>query len=243
MREIDKTAMSYWFPKIEAAGLPVPRTTMVPMPTDAQRDLFRSFDQEQMHGEYAAFVKTLEPIAESLGYPCFVRTEFTSAKHDWELACYVKAYAELADHISHIVYFSECCAPGGELGYNFWAIREFLPTMPIGVCRGYSNMPICREFRFFVEDDKVVCWHPYWPRHALDDGNPVYSGPPMSYEEFCTPPDLAALEKIASDAGRAVGGAWSVDLLETKRGWFLTDMAEAHRSFHWEGCQVHGKQR
>lgn len=34
--------------------------------------------------------------------------------------------------------------------------------------------------------------------------------------------------------------AWSVDVLETRRGWFVTDMAEAARSFHWPGCEHAG---
>lgn len=28
----------------------------------------------------------------------------------------------------------------------------------------------------------------------------------------------------------------SVDILDTEKGWFVTDMAEADKSFHWEGC-------
>ena len=46
-----------------------------------------------------------------------------------------------------------------------------------------------------------------------------------------------ALIALAEKASRAVGGAWSIDLLETRRGWVLTDMAEAHRSWHdWPDC-------
>lgn len=44
------------------------------------------------------------------------------------------------------------------------------------------------------------------------------------------------LSVLAAHAGSVVGGAWSVDILETERGWMVTDMAEAHKSFHWEGC-------
>jgi len=35
------------------------------------------------------------------------------------------------------------------------------------------------------------------------------------------------LTEYANATGRAVGGAWSIDILETKRGWHVTDMAEA----------------
>jgi hypothetical protein len=42
---------------------------------------------------------------------------------------------------------------------------------------------------------------------------------------------------LANAAGRAVGGVWSIDLLETQRGWMVTDMAEAEKSWHeWPDC-------
>ena len=48
--------------------------------------------------------------------------------------------------------------------------------------------------------------------------------------------DLLTLVQLATKAGRALGGSWSVDILETARGWFITDMAEADRSFHLPDC-------
>jgi hypothetical protein len=45
------------------------------------------------------------------------------------------------------------------------------------------------------------------------------------------------LTDLANAAGRAVGGAWSIDVLETRRGWYVTDMAEAASSWHeWPEC-------
>jgi hypothetical protein len=40
----DRTALSYWFPKIQAAGIPVPRTTIVRMPKEAQEAIWAAFD-------------------------------------------------------------------------------------------------------------------------------------------------------------------------------------------------------
>jgi hypothetical protein len=40
------------------------------------------------------------------------------------------------------------------------------------------------------------------------------------------------LTEYANATGRAVGGAWSIDILETKRGRHVTDMAEAAKSWH-----------
>ena len=47
---------------------------------------------------------------------------------------------------------------------------------------------------------------------------------------------MAELRNLASAAGKAVGGEWSVDILETRRGWYITDMAEAYKSWHWKDC-------
>ena len=35
-----------------------------------------------------------------------------------------------------------------------------------------------------------------------------------------------------------MGGHWSVDILETERGWYVTDMALAPRSWHWPHCKA-----
>jgi hypothetical protein len=114
-------------------------------------------------------------------------------------------------------------------------VREFLPTMPVGVCPRYGNMPVCREYRYFIEDGRYCCSHPYWPMEALVDG-----GFDISQQEFdalCAG-RTQALDRIAIDAGEALGGAWSVDVLETERGWIVTDMAEASKSYHWAGCKT-----
>lgn len=121
-------------------------------------------------------------------------------------------------------------------------MREYLPIIPHGICRNYGNMPVCREFRFFVDDGVIRCRHPYWPDHALEQGGLNLTL--AKYNELCRLPDMndglepEAIDRLAEAAGRAVGGSWSIDILETKRGWFVTDMAEAHKSYHWEACDV-----
>lgn len=234
--KIDKTALSYWFPKLAAANLPVPKTRLITMPTEAQRCVGQVLWGEEPTQErrvaFDGFLATLTSVVAAMGLPCFLRTDHTSNKHDWDKACYVTDVAKLQQHVFQIAEFSECCDMIG-LPYQIWAVREFLPTMPHGICPRYGNMPVCREFRFFVDDGNVQCSHPYWPRQSLDDGG--WSGSDVEFEMLCAQPH--ELAEIASAAGNVVGGSWSIDILETKRGWHVTDMAEAERSFHWEGCQ------
>lgn len=228
----DKNSMRFWFPKIEAAGLPVPKTIMFEMPDAAQVDAWRLIDNAEPNGEFAKFCAMVATRAAEIGFPLFVRTGTTSGKHDWDTTCNVQSADVLKDHIFSLIYFSECC----ELAWDVIALREFLPTMPVGKCPRYTNMPVCKEFRFFAEDGEVKCSHPYWPRYALEQGG--FDIVDANYEALCACPDIAELTDIAARASKACGGAWSVDLLETKRGWFLTDMALAAASFHWDGCKA-----
>lgn len=233
----DLTALSYWFPKIEAAGVPVPRTVLLDMQRAAQECVFAAFDGDSGPDNGSAlttFLDEIDAAAKTVGgYPFFLRSDHTSGKHNWDKNCFVQTPEALSRHIFGIVEYSEMAGVLG-LPWDRWAVSEFLPTIPLGVCPGFGDMPICKEFRFFVEDGKVRCWHPYWPEHALEQGE---APDDLDFEALCRMDDEHALRALAEAAGRAVGGSWSIDILETKRGWFVTDMAEAHKSFHWEGCE------
>ena len=234
MADTDKTCMSYWFPKIEAAGLPVPQTTMLNMPEEALRDVWRAFDNEEMIGDAQLFFKEVEAIAWKIGFPVFLRSGQTSGKHEWSNTCFVCNIPSIKEHIINILYFSACIGMPDTL---VWAIREMLLIQPIGICLGYHGMPVNREFRYFVDGSKILCLHPYWPRHALEIGKCSITD--EQYISLCAPPP-PEVDSIARAAGRTLGGKWSVDMLETANGWYLTDMAEAHKSFHWKGCQING---
>lgn len=231
------THMAVWLPKIEAAGLPTPKTILLPMPDDAVKDLWRVFDAMPAEGSWPAFVEMAKGRADEIGFPLFLRSAYFSGKHEWDRNCNVRERDKLGEHMSNIAYMSECVGVGMgtvRTSWKTWALRELLPTLPVGNCPNYDNMPVCKEFRFFAEDGKMLCWHPYWPRHSLERG-----GASLSDAEFValsTPDNLPELIVMAETASRVCGGAWSVDLLETSRGWYLTDMAEERTSWHWEDC-------
>jgi hypothetical protein len=86
-------------------------------------------------------------------------------------------------HVYEIAEYSECADMIG-IPWDTWVVREFLPTIPIGVCPGYGNMPVCREFRYFIEDGRYVCSHPYWPREALIDGG--FDISQQEYDALCS---------------------------------------------------------
>jgi len=232
----DKTCMSYWFPKIEVAGINVPRTIFATLPSEAQIDLFNYFDGKEPVGLADPFFARLTAAAEQIGRPCFLRSGHTSAKHDWDRTCRLDVGDDIRAHVMAIIEYGEMSSLMG-LPIDVWCVREMLSTIPVGTCPGYGNMPVCREFRIFAADGEILCHHPYWPMYALEQGDFKPNDLAFDYGEFCTTPDMPELLKMARNASNVCGGAWSVDMLETKRGWFLTDMAEAEKSFHWHGCK------
>lgn len=253
----DKTCLNYWFPRIETAGLPVPKTRIVSF-TDYEtyRGLGRMLDGEPLDESGKAFLSRLAEAVNEIGCPCFLRTGQTSGKHDWKYTCFLESPDDLIQHVYNLMEFSECADMFG-LAWNVWVIRELLPTKPICVLPQYGNMPLCREFRCFVDNDRLLCLHPYWPRNAVEEGFPRKKdgpvddawGMPTEHElpdnfddmydrvRILGENERAKVIQIATQAGAVVGGRWSVDILDTQRGWTLTDMAEMDKSFHWPGCE------
>jgi hypothetical protein len=230
----DKTALSFWFPKIAAAGVPVPRTKIITMSKEAQASIWKWFDGEPGNGAEKPFLAELAAAATEMGFPCFLRTDHTSNKHSWQETCFLTSADNIAQHVYNLAEFSEICDMIG-IPWTTWVVREFLPTIPLGVCPNYGNMPICREFRYFVDDGKIRCVHPYWPDYALEQGGVDLAT--FDYKALCAG-QVPGLDCLAEEAGKAVGGSWSIDILETRNGWYVTDMAEAHKSFHWDGCPM-----
>lgn len=251
---MNKNCLSYWFPKLQAAGVPVPRTEVIRMP-EAAHQQFGSFVNGEGGASAAAeaFSETVRTACVKMGFPCFLRTGQTSHKHDWKRTCFVSDGDSMLERICRLVEFSECADFLG-LPWDVWAVREMLPTRPLAVLSKYGNFPLVKEVRVFVAHGMVRCWHPYWPEGAIRQGG-------------CNDPDVIAQAldaasfvnkyaspfgdhwyTIASDVAKAFKDdeAFSVDLIPTSRitddtgeydcGWMVTDMALAARSFHWEGC-------
>lgn len=229
----DITRLSYWFPKLKNTGLPVPETHIICTAEEELTAIYESMESSIKNGVYS-LAKRIKEAADNVGYPCFLRTDHFSGKHDWENNCYLSDGNNIAEHVMSIAYMWECVnmfAPPCDT----WIVREFLPTIPHGVCRMYGDMPICKEFRFFSKDGDIQCWHPYWPLRALEQGKAEYFNNNFDYDDFCKLDNMAFA--LAEKAAKAIDGSWSIDLLETKKGWFVTDMAESNKSYHWEDCE------
>lgn len=232
----NKTCLSYWFPLIEAAGIPVPKTRIIKMDRDEHRTMFCHLIDCKAGPcpELAKLVGQIRDAAFDIvgaSQPFFLRTGMTSNKHDWQRSCRVNDWKVLPDHIYNLIEFSECCDMLG-LPSDVWVVREMLKTTPM-FHAFHGQMPIIREFRYFVEDGRILHRQPYWPAHAVERHNP--SRP--DWREVLEKASIEAplkLDDLVLKVSAAVPGHWSVDLLETSdQGWFVTDMAEGSRSYKW----------
>lgn len=174
------------------------------------------------------------------GYPLFIRTDLSSGKHLWKSTCYVEDGAKLIPNILRLCEANGTAdIPGLSLQFEAIVFREFLDlAATFKAFRG--DMPINRERRYFVRDGVVVCHHPYWPSNSLagrtQEAEWQQKLAALNVEEK---DEVALLTGYAQRAGRRLPGFWSIDFAQTKNGtWYLLDMAEGDRSFHWEGCKA-----
>lgn len=227
----DLNDLAYWFPPIEAAGLPVPETMIVDGPDG---DLVGLLDGERPRG-FDEFLARLEVAVTQIGTPCFLRTGHTSGKHHWNRCCDLRKLEDLPQHVAALVEESHMTIPS--LPTDTWVVRQLLPTDPMFYCDAYGEMPFVREFRFFVRDGKVEHTQPYWPADSLEQGDPGHDewrflhGWSSSFARG----EEELLTMLAERAGAALGGYWSVDFMQVADGGFyLIDMAEGDRSFRYD---------
>jgi hypothetical protein len=230
----DKTRLSYWFPLIQAAGIPVPKTIIASVLTPKDEDDLINWAAGEGPCEHLPYlVGDINQAAVAFGYPCFLRTDYSSAKHSWSKSCFLAKPARIMESIQSIAEYSIMADLMG-LPIDTWVVRELLPTK--SVFHAFNDMPIVREFRVFVRDGKVDHFQPYWPVHALEGQTEEPKWRELVNElNAITPEERAKVEDLALRVNAAVPGYWSVDCLDVVgRGWMVTDMAEGEKSYRWE---------
>lgn len=225
---IDKDCLSFWLPILEQSGVPTPKTEIIQTgltsgdildcePTPEALDLF------QRIGE----------AGDQLGWPCFLRTGHGSGKHQWRDTCYLPGKTSIPHHVYALVEWSECVDMMG-LPVRVWAVREMLRTKPYFTA--FDGMPVVPELRCFVSGGELVASVPYWPRDCFSWG--------VSCKDWEKRLDRmnreinihrSGADHLAIRVAEAFANerAWSVDVLMTERGWYVTDMALAAHSW---GC-------
>lgn len=234
--------LGWWFPRLKARSLGIfgrlPRTEIVrfePNLVEVAKDIFDAHDVPAFQN----MVTSIERAAAVIGYPCFLRSGFVSAKHDWERSCYLPDDENIAFHVYSIMEYSEMAGMFGELPYTTWAVRELIPTRPL-FHAFWGNMPITREFRIFTGALSMEGIQPYWPPSSIIQ--PDQEDWRTTLKEASTITTWLATHLLI--AGETVKQAvnhgeididWSVDFLQDAHGaWWMTDMAPAALSYRWD---------
>lgn len=245
----EKNCISWWLPRLEAAALPVPRTRIVR--TDL--NLMPWIGGEPVDGA-DAFLKELHEAVQEMavlgGGPAFLRSGHFSGKHAWRRTCYIADGGEVTPealqcHVAEMMEVGECMSIIG-FPWGVWAAREYLHPAPGDVAfeaSEFYDMPVRRELRVFVRDGRVECYHPYWPENAFRRATPEQLEAVRRIREDADGQRSAALatarragEALAAGATRPDDAWWSVDMLHTSRGWYVTDCALGSQSWHWPFC-------
>ena len=235
----EESSLLYWFPKIEDI-LPVPKTIILEFSGDEARQLLNLLDGKMCSEELYTEIKA---AGNQIGYPLFLRTDQGSGKHDWKDTCYVKSPDEVVSHAANLAGYEVVSHAVNLAG---WQTCEFLPSPRALVFREmlplystftafWQGLPIAKERRYFVENGKILCHHPYWPEGAIqypDHENWVALLEDMNREDET---EVKELTKMAEIFSRAVPGFYSVDFAMTKDGrWYMIDAARGELSWHPE---------
>lgn len=226
-----KTSMLYWWPKVNELHIPIPKTEIVEVP---YRHLVAMLDGKRLPRQYE---KAVIDAAGSIGFPLFLRTDMSSAKHSWERTCFVSGIHDLLRHIWTLIDETLAAGMFGELDPNALVFRELLDLDSAFIA--FSGLPISRERRYFARDGIVECHHAYWIQDAIEKSWKLPSNEDWRQllgvinEE--TPDEEGMLGPYSSSITKVLGGYWSVDFACSREGqWYLLDMAEGEKSWHPE---------
>lgn len=191
-----------------------------------------------------------------LGYPLFMKSDVFSSKHQWKDTCFVEKEEDIINHLKTIAWHSENI----NIEMKGVLFRKFL-KLQSSFNFFYGDMPISKERRYFVNDNKVICHHAYWDISVfenvfnMDDYKICGIIEPLkkNYSEEMrdkirsmvnelnveTKEEIEYLSSVANKVAKAFNGeAWSIDFACDVDGkWWLIDAAIASDSYHIKNCK------
>lgn len=259
--EKDLNNFSFWYPKVEAAGLfKTPKTRIIQLPPDIAELVLDYYEpaSRQPSPDYrektkAYFDKLQDEVVKEFGYRVFLKNAKFSNKFDFNNSCCCLLDREnaLLSSLVNINYAGMCF---DALGFTEIIIRELLETNPDRIPTIYNGMPLRPEYRAFYDFDqkKLLYIQDYWDyeyvrkglttatdrivfRHDHKKRRRVWERHLKAVEQEC--------EKL--DAVEGLSGIWSVDFLVHSRatsgckignnaGIYLIDMAIGCQSAYWD---------
>lgn len=230
---VNQTSMNFWFPKIQNLDIPIPKTEIILTKKDPF-EWWGFLDNDKLSKKD---LKLLHDTADYIGYPLFMRNDFTSGKHNYEDTCYVPNEDVLERHLYRIV---EDSALHDQLMSSI-ILREYIELD--SQFYAFRGFPVAPERRIFVSNGKVTCRHPYWIHDAIEFR--PGTEPVPGWEDMLTKmneetdDEIVLLTGYAEKIAAILEGAWSLDFAKSRSGlWYFIDAAEASKSWHPSGCPV-----
>jgi hypothetical protein len=231
----DRISLAHWFPILQSTGVKVPKTEWWHTSAD-----FWPWADGKESKSASAFMRGLKQRLKKWEYPVFLRTGHTSAKHSWKDSCYVESEERLRRCVWELIEFS--LMQIFELPIDIWVIREFL-DLDIRFSAFWGDMPIATERRYFVEDGRVICSHPYWPAEAFERTHPKPEDWVARLAEMNAVEIPQSIRADSEHVSAHFEGAWSLDWARHSNGsWYAIDMAPAEVSYHWPDCDIRDQQ-
>lgn len=241
----DQNNISFWYPKIRACGMLVPKTKIFQVPEEITKAFFMDGDQEKNIDTIYNWVKdeVMPKLPQELSNLIFIKNGTFSNKFDFK-TCAIRANAvEITSSLIEINYTSLVMGAGG---ISEFAIRERIKFNSVARPCIYNGMPLRNEYRVFYDFDnqKPLYIVNYWDYDYCNDDISRKATDRIIYE--ATYPTILAqyeknknyvTEKVADYMKnvRGLSGIWSVDVLEDDMGYlWLIDMAIGNRSAYWD---------
>jgi len=232
---MDKSSFLYWYPKIRGK-LETPRSVIIPFST---RDAVQILSGNEDALSYLVDTVISELRKNHISFPVFFKTDFYSAKWYWVDTCFINSKNDLEKNIASLLSSNQDddCRP-----INALIFKQYI--QPETKLSAFNNMPIGKERRYFIENKKMLCHHPYWNEGDIEFFNGKY---PDNWKEILhnlnieTEEEVEILTKGAELFGELIDddGYFSVDFMQGIAGnWYLIDVAEGHKSYHNEDCPI-----
>jgi len=237
MRELkmrdEKSSLLHWFGILGQAGVWMPKTRIVRCQDDAKA-LFQILDGKTSD-RFFEIVKEVQEAGDAIGYPIFLRTDLTSGKHNWNNTCFVPDRDSVERCMYGLIEFSACVDAWG-LPINAFVIREFIPMH--STFTAFNGLPINKERRFFLRDGEIQCHHPYWPNEVIRRPSVGDWEEKLAHMNMITKKESEYLYDRSLGVAKLFDGYWSLDWSMDHAGnWWVIDMAEGDRSYHWPDCK------
>lgn len=231
----DKSSFIYWYPKIKGK-MDTPKSIIIPFTSEDGNKILND-DTNALCDLCDTIIHELRE--NNIKFPIFFKTDYYAAKWYWSDSCFIESKEDLGKNILYLLTMNQ---EDDDRPINALVFKQYIQTETKFFA--FNGMPVCKERRYFIENKKVLCHHPYWEQESIEFFNEDY---PENWEELLntinieTSTEVEYLTHAAERFAELIddNGYFSVDFMQgIGNTWYVIDCAEGHKSYHNEDCEV-----